>query len=193
MRYASIRKMDISNGPGLGISLFVQGCHFHCRDCFNSDAWDFNGGYEWTKDIQSLFIDMIKNEFINRVSILGGEPLADENLKDVCDLITILKGYKNKKIWLWSGYKFDDIFCNANKSSIDNLRYYTIMNCDYMIDGQFIKELYDFNLKYRGSSNQRVIDIKASSDNIFSEDITNLEDKLLKEYVNSSIVQFNGI
>lgn len=91
MRYASIRKLDISNGEGIGASLFVQGCHFHCENCFNKNTWDFNGGKEWTKDVKKKFMQLTESSYIKRVSILGGEPLANENLKDVLDLIVELR------------------------------------------------------------------------------------------------------
>lgn len=91
MRYASIRKLDISNGEGIGASLFVQGCHFHCKNCFNKDTWDFNGGKEWTEDVKKKFLLLTESLYIKRISILGGEPLSYENLKDVLDLITDLR------------------------------------------------------------------------------------------------------
>lgn len=91
MRYASIRKLDISNGEGIGASLFVQGCHFHCKNCFNKDTWDFDGGKEWTKDVKKKFMQLTESSYIKRISILGGEPLANENLKDVFELITDLR------------------------------------------------------------------------------------------------------
>ena len=91
MRFASIRKMDISNGESIGASLFVQGCHFHCKNCFNKETWDFNGGKEWTKDIKKKFLSLTDGVYIKRISILGGEPLADENLQDILDLIAELR------------------------------------------------------------------------------------------------------
>ena len=91
MRYASIRKLDISNGEGIGASLFVQGCHFHCKNCFNKNTWDFYGGKEWTKDVEKKFMQLVESSYIKRISILGGEPLANENLKDVSDLVSELR------------------------------------------------------------------------------------------------------
>ena len=87
MRYASIREMDISNGQGLGVSLFVQGCYFHCKNCFNSETWDFNDGKEWTNEIKEKFLKLINRDYIERVTILGGEPLVDQNVEDVLDLV----------------------------------------------------------------------------------------------------------
>ena len=139
MRYASIRELDISNGEGVGVSLFVQGCHFHCYNCFNPDTWDFNGGKEWTTEVKEKFLELIDRPYIKRVSILGGEPVADENLDDVLDLVTeinkrynfqkvdsvnhckigvsedenadeIRLSFPNKSIWIYSGYQWSEIF-----------------------------------------------------------------------------------
>lgn len=106
MRYAQIRKMDISNGEGIGISLFVQGCHFHCKNCFNQETWDFKGGKEWTPAVEEGFIKLAGKPYIKRISILGGEPLADENVKAVYDLIVHLREIygDSKEIWLYTGY-----------------------------------------------------------------------------------------
>ena len=140
IRYASIREMDISNGEGVGVALFVQGCPFnpHCYNCFNPDTWDFNSGKEWTPEVNEKFLELIDKPYIKRVSILGGEPLADENLDDVLDLVTEINkrynfqkvdsanphkmgisedknsdesrlSFPNKSIWLYSGYTFDYI------------------------------------------------------------------------------------
>lgn len=105
MRYASIRKMDVSNGAGIGVSLFVQGCPFHCKGCFNQETWDFNGGKEWTKEVEEQFLGLVGQRFVRRVSILGGEPLCDENVGAVRDLITKIKSlYPSVDIWLFTGY-----------------------------------------------------------------------------------------
>ena len=139
IHYASIRNLDISNGEGIGVALFVQGCHFHCYNCFNTETWDFNGGKEWTQEVKEKFLELIDRPYIKRVSILGGEPLADENLDDVLDLVTeinkrynfqkvdsanpckmgvsevenpdkIRLSFPNKSIWIYSGYQWSEIF-----------------------------------------------------------------------------------
>jgi anaerobic ribonucleoside-triphosphate reductase activating protein len=156
MRYASIRELDISNGEGVGVALFVQGCHFHCKNCFNSKAWDFNDGKEWTEEVKNNFLKLIDKPYIKRVSILGGEPLAKENYLEVRYLLKELKQkYPDKKIWLYTGYTFD-VFENYREL----LR--TIIYCDVLVDGQFEEDKKDFTLKFRGSSNQRVIDVQES-------------------------------
>lgn len=184
MRYAQIRELDISNGEGIGVALFVQGCRFACHNCFNPETWDFNGGKEWTPEVREKFLELIDRPYIKRVSILGGEPLADENLDDVLDLVTeINKRYntpqdivyddcnnhnilnKNtdkirlllpeKTIWLYSGYTFEECLLNTKRREI-------LKNTDVMVDGRYIDSQRDITLKWRGSSNQRVIDIKQS-------------------------------
>lgn len=154
MRYAQIRKMDISNGEGVGVSLFVQGCHFHCKNCFNPETWDFNGGKLFTKKEEEYFINIAKRPYIDFISILGGEPLAQ--YKDDT-LLNLLKRIKNelpdKKIYMWTGFIFESL----NEKQKEILSY-----IDILIDGQFVDELKDFKLKLRGSSNQRIIDVKKS-------------------------------
>lgn len=165
--------MDISNGEGLGVSLFVQGCHFHCKNCFNQSTWDFNGGKEWTEESFDEFMKLVKNPHIKRVSILGGEPLADENISDVmkvCNEIRILYG-NQKNIWIYSGYDWQDIFDKVGCIYQQNLdinkiiRRQIISQCDVMVDGRFVDELKDFSLKWKGSSNQRVIDVQKTLKN----------------------------
>ena len=155
-RYALIRKMDVSNGEGIGISLFVQGCHFHCKNCFNPETWDFEGGKEWNDEVKKKFLDLASNEHVHRISILGGEPLCEENAETVLDLCKEIKdSYPNKKIWVYTGYTWEELFQkHINKEALNNV--------DVLVDGPYKDELQDFNLMFRGSSNQRVIDVKQS-------------------------------
>lgn len=150
MNFASIRNFDVSNGIGIGIALYVQGCHFHCKNCFNQVTWDFNGGKEWTPDIENKFIELANNKYVDRVSILGGEPLTPENYDTVLSLCKKL----SKKIWVYTGYTYETL-CDRE-----------ILNyIDILVDGKYVDELRDLNLAFRGSSNQRIIDVKASLDN----------------------------
>lgn len=166
MRYSTIRKMDISNGPNVGVSLFVQGCRFHCFNCFNKSTWDFNGGKEFTKEVQEEFFEVANKDHIKRITLLGGEPLADENVMGIYDLLCDIKTDKrvsHKKIWLYSGYTLEEIllkgFFNENIETNFLYRYYILSMCDILVDGLYIDNLKNYKLKYRGSSNQRVIDL----------------------------------
>ena len=150
MRYNQIRKMDISNGPGVRVSLFFQGCHFHCKDCFNSDTWDFNKGKPFTDEVIDEIIKIADFDYINGLSILGGEPMHPTNVPGTISLAKKFKEkYPDKTIWVWTGYKFEDI---PNKDVLPYI--------DVLVDGQFMTELYAPNLKWKGSANQRVIDVK---------------------------------
>lgn len=164
MRYSLIREMDVSNGWGVGISLFVQGCHFHCKGCFNQDTWDFNGGKEWTPEIEKKFIELANKEYIKRISFLGGEPLAKENVETVLWLIKTLKSnYPDKKIWLYTGHTWEQIMNSQEK--VDLIRQSVLNLVDVVVDGQFQLSNQDINNKtilWAGSTNQRVIDAKKS-------------------------------
>lgn len=168
MRYAKIRELDISNGEGVGISLFVQGCHFHCKGCFNPETWDFNIGKEWTKDIEDEFIKLAGKPYVQRISILGGEPLADENVTTVLSIIHKIKQlYPDKKIWVYTGYLWENIvdeyYSDITSSSIPITRLMTILSADMVIDGKFEiekQDLYNEKIIWAGSTNQRIIDVK---------------------------------
>jgi len=175
MRFASMRNLDISNGEGVGVSLFVQGCDRHCFNCFNPDTWDFNGGKEWTEGTKNKFIKLIDRPYINRISVLGGEPLAEQNLDEVLSLIKEIRiSFPEKTIWLYTGFCWNDIMCSfaglqadcvvLDKKDIEALekRRKIISNIDVLVDGEYIDEQKDLSLKFRGSKNQRVIDVKQS-------------------------------
>ena len=186
MRYAQIRSMDISNGEGVGVSLFVQGCPFHCKNCFNSDTWDFNGGKEWTEEVKDKFMKLIDRPYIKRVSFLGGECLAEQNLDVVLDLIKEIRiFFSEKSVWLYTGYHVfinypeshkqhkvilstrptstniiydDELF--FKKKEEDRKRSEIISLCNVLVDGEYIDKQKDLTLAYRGSKNQRVIDVR---------------------------------
>lgn len=175
MRYAQIRSMDISNGEGVGVSLFVQGCPFHCKNCFNSETWDFNGGKEWTEKTKNKFMELIDKPYIKRVSFLGGECLAEQNLDEVLKLVKEIRiSFPEKTIWLYTGFEWNDIMCSfaglqadcvtLDKKDIEAFekRRKIISNVDVLVDGEYIDEQKDLTLKWRGSKNQNCIDVKQS-------------------------------
>ena len=150
MRYNKIRKMDISNGPGVRVSIFMQGCSFNCKNCFNKETHDFSGGKEFDDTTVQRVLELCDNENIEGLSILGGEPMHPKNIKGTIKLAKRFKeAYPDKDIWSWSGFLFDQVI---DKEVFDYI--------DVLVDGQFVDELKNPNLKWRGSSNQRVIDVK---------------------------------
>ena len=154
MRYNKIRKMDISNGPGVRVSIFMQGCTFNCKNCFNPETHDFKGGKELDDKSINKLIDLSNHEYISGLSILGGEPLHPKNIDGTTKLAKIYKEtYPDKNIWVWTGYKFDDEVLKDKE---------IFKYIDVLVDGQFEEELYSPILKWKGSSNQRVIDVKKS-------------------------------
>jgi anaerobic ribonucleoside-triphosphate reductase activating protein len=161
MRYNTIRQLDIANGPGCRVSLFVQGCSFNCPGCFNTVARDFDGGKEFTDQTMQLLLELAEPSHISGLSILGGEPLHPRNRTDVLALVKKFKlVYPEKSVWLWTGYLWEEVASDLVDSGID-----------VVVDGQFKEELKDLRLKYRGSSNQRVIDIcKSTRDTIIMKD-----------------------
>lgn len=173
MRYASIRNLDISNGANIGIALFVQGCdrNPHCKNCFNSETWDFNGGKEWTEKTKNKFMELIDRPYIKRISILGGEPLAEQNLDEVLSLIKEIRiSFPEKTIWLYTGYSYSEIFrgqssCLSQERLNNFKRREIIKQCDVLVDGEYIDEQKDITKKWAGSKNQRVINVKESIKN----------------------------
>ena len=153
MRYNKIRKMDIANGPGVRVSIFMQGCTFNCKNCFNPETHDFNGGKEFTDDTIARVLELCENENIEGLSILGGEPMHPKNIDGTTKLAKEFKEkYPNKNIWVWTGFLFD-----KDLKDKEVMKY-----IDVLVDGQYVDELHDPKLKWKGSSNQRVIDVQES-------------------------------
>lgn len=153
MRYNKIRKMDVSNGVGIRVSIFMQGCTFNCEGCFNTDTHDFNGGKEFTDETIARVLELCSKDYIVGLSILGGEPLHAKNIEGTTKLAKAFKEkFPNKTIWVWSGFLFDRDL--KNKEILNYI--------DVLVDGQFKIELYSPRLQWKGSSNQRVIDVKKS-------------------------------
>lgn len=152
MRYAKIRKMDISNGPGIRVSVFVQGCTFNCKNCFNPETHDFNGGKEFSEEKLEEVLNLCNRDEVVGLSLLGGEPLHPNNI-EVTTLIakSFKEKYPHKELWVWTGFLFDDV------KDKEIMKY-----VDVLVDGRYVDDLHDFTLKWRGSSNQRVIDVQKS-------------------------------
>jgi anaerobic ribonucleoside-triphosphate reductase activating protein len=150
MRYFKARSEDISNGPGIRVSIWVQGCNRHCPECFNPETWDFNGGKLFNDKIKKQFLDLANKDKIVGFSILGGEPLQQGD--DMLDLVKSMKEqYPNKTIWMWTGYKYEDL----NNKQLEIINY-----IDVLVDGEFISNQKSPNERFKGSSNQRIIDVK---------------------------------
>ena len=153
MRYNKIRKMDISDGPGVRVSIFMQGCAFNCEKCFNPETHDFTKGEEFTDETIDKVLKLCEPDHIEGLSILGGEPMHPKNIEGTTKLAKAFKEkYPQKSLWAWSGFLFDE-----------GLKDKDVMNyVDVLVDGQYVEALKNPTLEWRGSANQRVIDVKKS-------------------------------
>ena len=153
MYYAQIRKFDTANGTGIRSTLFVSGCTHKCKGCFNQDYKHFRYGHPWTKEIEDKSIEHIKNPNVHGVTILGGEPMDQVRDTDLKDLVCRIKEETGQNIWIYSGYTFEEIMMHKKTKEI--LKY-----CDILVDGPFIEEQKDLRLRFKGSKNQRIIDVQ---------------------------------
>ena len=165
MHYGEIKKYDIANGEGVRVSLFVSGCTHHCPGCFNQDTWDFRYGQEYTERTQQEILDALAPGYINGLSLLGGEPFEPVNQKVLVGLLREVKErYPGKDIWCYSGYLFDKELRADSRARCE----YTdemLSMIDLLVDGRCVEALKDIRLAFRGSSNQRIIDVKKSLKN----------------------------
>lgn len=165
MHYADIKQYDVANGPGVRISLFVSGCTHHCKGCFNEEAWDFSYGKLFTEKEISWILESLKPDYIAGLTILGGEPFEPVNQQGILPLVEQVKErYPKKSIWCYSGYDFEkDILgrmwddCPATKPLLEKI--------DVLVDGKFIEEEKNINLRFKGSANQRIIQVPQSLEN----------------------------
>lgn len=162
MNYAKIKKCDVANGTGVRVSLFVSGCTHHCKNCFNKEAWDFNYGQEFTKKEEDMILEDLKPDYIYGLSLLGGEPFEYPNQQGLAPFVKRVKEeYPEKKIWCYTGYKFDDDIIKQMVPKYECTKE-LLRNIDYLVDGEFVEELKSPKLKFKGSSNQRIIDVQKS-------------------------------
>ena len=162
MNYADIKVIDVQDGEGVRVSIYVSGCHFHCKGCHNKEAWDFNYGKEFTDKEIDLIIDAMSYSYIKGLSILGGEPLELVNQQGLLPLVKKVKEtYPDKNIWCYTGYDFDKDILHDMINKYDFTKE-LISHIDIMVDGEFVEEKKLVDLKFRGSTNQRKIDVKAS-------------------------------
>lgn len=178
MNYATIKKTDVANGPGIRVSLFVSGCTHFCKGCFNSEAWDFSYGQEFTKETEEEILKALEPSYIRGFSVLGGEPMEPENRETVCRLLErIRSAWPEKDIWCYTGYDYEkDLLCwereereragAAREGEGGSLSAGTVGRLlsliDVLVDGEFVEEKKNLRLAFRGSENQRLIDLKKS-------------------------------
>lgn len=161
MKYIKIKKTDVANGPGIRVSIFVSGCHHHCEGCFNQEAWDFNSGKCFNKNTIEEIIDFMNHNYISGLSLLGGEPFELINQQGLLPLLKkVKKFYPNKDIWAYSGYLYEELIEMPYKETKEILDL-----IDVLVDGKFVDSLKDPNLYFRGSSNQRIIDMNKTRKN----------------------------
>lgn len=162
MYYGEIKKCDIANGEGVRVSLFVSGCTHHCKGCFNRDTWDFSYGKEYTDETEQEILDALSPEYISGLSLLGGEPFEPQNQRELVRLLKkVRERFPGKTVWCYSGYLFDRELLSPSRARCE----YTdemLSMIDVLVDGRFIEAKKDIRLVFRGSSNQRIIDVRKS-------------------------------
>ncbi len=162
MNYAEIKNCDIANGPGVRISLFVSGCTHHCPGCFNQVAWDFDYGQPFTQQTIDQILEMLKPGYIKGLTLLGGEPFEPENQGAIVELLRQIKEkYPEKSIWAFSGYLFDRDILSGRLGNWEITKEY-LSYLDVLVDGPFVEAKKNLSLRFRGSENQRIIDVPAS-------------------------------
>ena len=163
MNYANIKFYDIANGAGVRTSLFVSGCTHHCKNCFNSVAWDFDYGEPFTQEIKERIINSCEPYYIAGLSLLGGEPMEPENQDAILDLLRDFKDkFPYKTVWCYSGYTLEELTGKTPSRCRTENTDAVLKLIDVLVDGEYVDELHDITLKFRGSRNQRLIDLKKS-------------------------------
>ena len=162
MNYCELKLNDVANGPGVRVSLFVSGCTHHCKGCFNEESWDFNAGQEFTDETADTIMEALKPDYVSGITFLGGEPLERVNQQGLLPLLRrIRKEYPKKDIWCFTGYLFEkDVLERMCKEWDETPELLSMI--DVLVDGEFILEQRNLMLKFKGSENQRTIDVKKS-------------------------------
>lgn len=162
MHYATIKPVDIANGPGVRVSLFVSGCTHRCKGCFNEEAWDFQFGKPFTEEVQKQLLSSLDHDYIEGLTLLGGEPMEPSNQESLLPFIKAVREHlPGKTIWCFTGYDFEkDILGKMMKTSAVTRELISLF--DVMVDGKFVAEKKNLSLKFRGSENQRVLNVKKS-------------------------------
>lgn len=166
MNYLKITQHDIANGPGVRVVLWVSGCTCYCNECHNQESWDFNSGIEFNREALQDIFNSLAPDYVQGLTLSGGHPLEDQNCETILELVKIITAkYPEKNIWLYTGYRYEDIM--DDKSAYGIIRQQILSYCDVLVDGRFEIENKNITLNYRGSSNQRVIDLHNSTpDNV---------------------------
>lgn len=159
MYYGNIKECDIADGPGVRVSLFVSGCRHHCKGCFNAETWDFHYGQPYTKETEEAIISMLAPDFIQGFTLLGGEPFEPENQPELVKLLKrIRETYPKKDIWCYTGYLYDVDLIEGGKVYTD-VTEEMLSYIDVLVDGEFVEAEKDVTLVFRGSRNQRIIEL----------------------------------
>lgn len=161
MNYGEIKYYDIANGPGVRTSLFVSGCRNRCEDCFNRETWAFDFGKPYTEETENAIAESLKPDYIAGLTVLGGEPFEKENQPEVLKLVKrVRKEFPNKTIWIFSGFTYEELIGGSRASGETANEILSV--CDVLVDGRFDKSKKNISLKFRGSENQRIIDLKTT-------------------------------
>lgn len=160
MNYADIKQYDVANGLGIRVSLFVSGCTHHCKNCFNKETWDFQYGNPFTEEEIQKILDYLKPSYVSGLSLLGGEPFEPENQEGLLPLVRQVKEvYPEKDIWCYTGYLLDKDICGKMLEQVPETRE-LLSYIDIIVDGPFVEERKNLKIRFRGSDNQRIIDVK---------------------------------
>lgn len=174
MKYATIKEIDVANGPGIRVSLFVSGCTHHCKGCFNPETWNFNYGDDFTAEVEDRILEAMKPAYIKGLSLLGGEPFEPQNQAVLLPFLRRVKAaYPDKTIWCYSGYDFEKDMLTGNLGPWE-ITHEMLTLIDVLVDGEFVLEKKNPNLRFRGSENQRVIRV---ADSLSSDTVVLWDDK----------------